>query len=173
MLCWRHMSQQQFSSCDKPLFAKKKFCCGENLSPQHIAWNFPGLNVCVAKQQQNDPNINVASKWALILQNVPLQHICMPLSASYAPACTLSLTMLLILTHQACPRNISSSVPTFESIPQVFPRLRPVLFFPANVSRFSDFEDSWSRLNIFSTVKPFQCFPAPIAHFTVCRAQVS
>ena len=118
----RHMSQQQFSSCDKPLFAKKKFCCGENLSPQHIAWNFPGLNVCVAKQQQNDPNINVASKWALILQNVPLQHICMPLSASYAPACTLSLTMLLILTHQACPRNISSSVPTFESIPQRFSR---------------------------------------------------
>ena len=45
-----------FPRVASPFYAKK-FCCGNRiLSPQLVAWNSAGLNSCVMKRRQNDPN---------------------------------------------------------------------------------------------------------------------
>ena len=126
------MLQRQLSSCDIPVFTKKK-CCGDRIvSPQDVARNLAGWNSRVMLRGQNEPNVQcrlvctaVANcpryKIARINKNVPLKLVsdfcefyasirlvCTGLRTVPATCANAVHTKGLVLA--TCPCNMSPSV---------------------------------------------------------------
>lgn len=91
----------EYSQCS----GLKMFCCRDKiLSPQHVAWNLAGLNLCIMNQGQNTSSIFITASYNCLWYNTCYASMCFVHISLH----TVSSTCILCIYLRACPHITSS-----------------------------------------------------------------